>query len=106
MRFSEMMNSNGCAVNVPGYDCGGCLRLSVLGIHEAEREKPRADKSTRGPSYARTYKVSLLQTARSRRSSHEAAKFCYLVPAYRLPDDTGIHTVDPPFALRTTNTGR
>lgn len=52
-----------------------------------------------------TCKVSLLQTERSRRSSHEAAKFCYLVPCYRLSDDTGIHTVDPPFALRTANTG-
>ncbi len=53
-----------------------------------------------------TYKVSLLRTARSRRSSHEAAKFRYLVPAHRLYDDTGIHIVDPSLALRTANTGR
>lgn len=53
-----------------------------------------------------TCKVSLLQTERSRRSSHEAAKLCYLVPGHRLSDDTGIHIVDPSFALRTANTGR
>ncbi len=52
-----------------------------------------------------TCKVSLLPPERPIRSSHEAAEFCYLVICHRLHDDIGIHTVDPPFPLRTANKG-